>query len=94
MKKTLALIVGMAVVGATIITLAQQTAPNSTGQSFQGLYCKKGDDNSPQFNRKNQGQGQQNRCGWGMWRKGFRGGPQDGTGPRRDGSCGRCPRLS
>ena len=23
--------------------------------------------------------------------KGFRGGPRDGLGPRRDGSCGRCP---
>jgi hypothetical protein len=23
--------------------------------------------------------------------KGFRGGPRDGLGPRRDGSCRRCP---
>ncbi|HON06672.1 MAG TPA: hypothetical protein PLW02_01080 [Verrucomicrobiota bacterium] len=94
MKKTLAFIVGLALTGSAILTLAQQSPPNSTSQSPQGLYCKKGDKTNDQLNDKNQGQGQQNRFGWGMGRKGFRCGPQDGTGPRRDGSCGRCPRLS
>ena len=46
-----------------------------------------------------QGQGQQKRYGWGNGQgqgqgKGFRGGPRDGSGPRRDGSGGQCPNKS
>jgi hypothetical protein len=53
------------------------------------------------------GKGQQNRFGqqgqrgpgmgqgMGMGQgKGFRGGACDGTGPKRDGSCGNCPRQN
>jgi len=45
------------------------------------------------------GMGQQKRYGWQQGQgpgpgKGFRGGPRDGTGPRRDGSCGQCPLKS
>lgn len=95
MKKLITLAIGLALGGSALMGMAQEVPKDTAGQCPQYYWCKgKGNGNCLQFRGAGQGQGQQNRSGWGQGRRGFRCGPQDGTGPRRDGSCGRCPALS
>lgn len=93
MKKLITLAIGLALAGSALTGMAQSASQDTAGQCPQYQWCK-GKSNGPGFRGGAQGQGQQNRYGWGQGRRGFRCGPQDGTGPRRDGSCGRCPALS
>ena len=103
MKKTLALLTGLAL-AASALTASTPPAPGCIPAGGAGKDC-------PYYGQgQGQGQGQQKRHGWGQGQgqgqgqqkrwgqgqgqgqgKGFRGGPRDGSGPRRDGSCGQCP---
>jgi hypothetical protein len=103
MKKTLAILIGLALAGAALTVSAQQAPGRGRGPG--------GPANQPGVARPNagpwkncpfngycpgQGLGQQHRYGWGQGQgqgggKGFRGGPRDGTGPRRDGTGRDCP---
>lgn len=71
------------------------TPPCQVGPCGQGQNCP-GYGQGQMNGRRGQGQGmgQQHRRGQGQGMgpgPGFRGGPRDGTGPRRDGSGGQCP---
>lgn len=104
MKKTLAVIIGLAL-AASALTVSAQQAPG--GQGAPGKSSGKPNKECPAYGQ-GQGQGQQNRYGRGQGMgqqrrngqglcdgqgagRGYRGGACDGTGPRRDGSCGQCP---
>jgi hypothetical protein len=78
------------------------TPPCELGQGGQGQDCPfygqgmgkgRGGAGMGQQHRYGQGKGQ-GMGGMGQGQgKGFRGGPRDGTGPKRDGSCGQCPAV-
>jgi hypothetical protein len=105
MKRTTVILIGFALAAAVFTgAIAQgadkpatppkadpsQTSPN--GCPFYGQGMGKGRQGNA-WGGGGMGMGQQKRNGWGQGQgagKGFRGGPRDGSGPRRDGSCGRC----
>ena len=110
MKRTLALLIGLALV-ASALTVAAQSTPGrgqgKAGQTSSPSQVNKGGgtakDGSCGAYCPGQGQGQQKRYGWGKGQgqgqgrgqgKGYRGGACDGSGPKRDGSCDQCPAKS
>ena len=89
MKKTLALFLGLALVATATMVSAQQAPTRGQGTPANAP-CMKGQGGGVGKDCPNYGQcqGQQKRYGQG---NGFRGGPRDGSGPRRDGTGGQCP---
>jgi Spy/CpxP family protein refolding chaperone len=99
MQRTTTIMLGLALGTALFIGTVTQAADAPKAQPGPGPNCPfygQGMGKGRQGNAGGgMGMGQQKRYGWGKGQgqgqgKGFRGGPRDGTGPRRDGSCGRC----
>jgi hypothetical protein len=99
MKRTLAVFIGLAL-AVSAFTVSAQQAPKG-GQAAPakppcvvGEGC--GQNKDCPYYGTGQCRGQQKRYGQCQGRgqgqgKGFRGGARDGSGPKRDGSCGQCP---
>ena len=102
MKKILALIIGLALAASALTVSAQQGPGRGKGGPANppcevGKGDCKGKDCPKYGTCPGQGQGQQKRYGQGQGQgqgKGFRGGPRDGSGPKRDGTGGQCPNKS
>ena len=89
MKKTLALLIGLALAVSAFTVSAQECPIGGRGQGGGA-----GKDCPNKGYCPGQGQGQQKRYGQGQGQgqgKGFRGGARDGSGPKRDGTGGQCP---